>query len=345
MKEYCAQFDKALHDDNYTPITVKNEDEYKSILVEYPHYTKRLMEREEYPRKFPFSRFVPMVFNQAKSYLRGCLRFMENLQLSQSEVDDTVRKYANVLLSRWSGSLKHFVSDKKRSLIQLVQITINMGHLERSCEYLEKYITELTNRGEGSHLVTLNEQVFRDARSDVEQLIDEKLHEKVGEFLELSNYDWELPQSSGVASDYIADLIKFLNTTFTAFTQLPSILARHVCMQTCKYLADQLHSALLSPEVKAVSMGALDQFSLDVMQCEMFTAQCPVAGFDDATLSMTFAHLRQLLDLVMHADWSVYFAEQKKTNGKYARVKPADAATLLEKFVFTQLLKPFNGFF
>uniref|UniRef100_A0A914YDI6 Exocyst complex subunit Sec15 C-terminal domain-containing protein n=1 Tax=Panagrolaimus superbus TaxID=310955 RepID=A0A914YDI6_9BILA len=107
MSEYCAQFDKALKDDNYTPITVNNEEEYKSILIEYPHY-KRLLDKEEYPRKFPFSRFVPTVFNQAKSYLRSCMRFMENLQLSPSDVDDTVRKYGNVLLARWSGSLKYF---------------------------------------------------------------------------------------------------------------------------------------------------------------------------------------------------------------------------------------------
>lgn len=47
----------------------------------------------------------------------------------------------------------------------------------------------------------------------------------------LANYEWELPQARGVASDYITDLINFLNTTFTSFTNLPAVLARHVCMQ------------------------------------------------------------------------------------------------------------------
>lgn len=51
------------------------------------------------------------------------------------------------------------------------------------------------------------------------------------EFKILANYDWELPQASGVASDYITDIINFLNTTFISFTNLPSVLARHVCMQ------------------------------------------------------------------------------------------------------------------
>lgn len=62
--------------------------------------------------------------------------------------------------------------------------------------------------------------------------------------------------------------------------------------QTCKHLSSRLSDLLLSPDVKAISVGALEQFSLDVMQCEMFTARCPVAGFDHNTLPMTFAHLR-----------------------------------------------------
>lgn len=97
---------------------------------------------------------------------------------------------------------------------------------------------------------------------------------------------------------------------------------------------------LLSAEHRAVSMGALEQFSLDVMQCELFTAQCPVPGFEDNALAITFAHLRQLLDLVMGPDWTTFFAErdaaQHRGSGggaKYARVKASSAASLLEKLV------------
>lgn len=78
------------------------------------------------------------------------------------------------------------------------------------------------------------------------------------------------------------------------------------------------------------------------MQCELFIAQCPVTGFDDGTLAMTFAHLRQLLDLVMTPDWTTYLAERDSTTltssdggsgtrSKYGRVKASDAAVLLEK--------------
>lgn len=71
----------------------------------------------------------------------------------------------------------------------MIQITINMGYLERSCEHLEHYISKIVNQGNGitesSHLMTLKTQIFRDVRSDVEQLIDEALKEKVYAFLEI----------------------------------------------------------------------------------------------------------------------------------------------------------------
>lgn len=337
MREYCAQFERDLESDNYTPITAKDEEAFRAVVTQFPFY-RRGMDQEPYPRVFPFSKFVPAVYCQAKNYLVGCLKFMEHLQLSPTEVDDTVRRYANVLLARWSGSLKSFVANKKRTLIQLVQITINIGYLEKTCESLEHYISKLTNASNNSgnstgHLVTLKDQVFRDARSEVEQQIDSALRDKVDAFLDLANYDWELSGSSGRASDYITDLIKFLETTFVSFTNLPNLLARHVCMQTCKYLANRLTDLLLNTDLKTVSTGALDQFDLDVIQCELFASQCPVAGLEDGTLAMTFASLRQLLDLVMKSDWPTYLADYGKEESKYSRVKASHAIVLLEKLV------------
>ncbi|CAD5234522.1 unnamed protein product [Bursaphelenchus xylophilus] len=347
MKEYCKEFEIALEKDNYTPIVVNNEEDLKAIMDDFPLY-KRVQENESFPRTLPFSAFVPRVFQQSKQYLKGCLGFMESLGLSQNEVEDTIRKSANLLLERWAVSLKAFVRSKKRSLIQLVQITINMGYLEKSCESLERYITKITSKGDGSstsssHLEPLKSQVFHDSRSEVEQLIEESLKDRISQFFELATYDWELSQSNGVSSDYISDLINFLGTTFRSFTNLPTVLARHVCLQACKFLADRLYSTLLSPDFKCISRGALDQFNLDLMQCELFASSRPVDGFDDSTLPMTFAHIRQLLDLVMNEDWSTYLAERSQRNSKYVRVTTQSASTLLEKII--EFEKKSSGFF
>lgn len=63
--------------------------------------------------------------------------------------------------------------------------------------------------------------MFRVARDDAEKQICEKLKNKLDEFLELENYDWNLAEPQGHASGFITDLIAFLQSTFTCFTNLP----------------------------------------------------------------------------------------------------------------------------
>lgn len=57
---------------------------------------------------------------------------------------------------------------------------------------------------------------------------------------------------------------------------------------------------------------------------------------------MTFASLRQLLDLVMKADWPTYLADYGKEESKYSRVKASHAIVLLEKYVLIDILVFFN---
>lgn len=119
MQEYCKEFEIALQTDNFTPLVINDEEDAKNLLEEFPLF-KRGPEAEKYPRTMPFSLFVPKVFQQAKQYLRGCLGFMENLRLNQTEIEDTIRNSANRLMITWSLSLKAFVSSKSRSLVQVI---------------------------------------------------------------------------------------------------------------------------------------------------------------------------------------------------------------------------------
>ena len=62
---------------------------------------------------------MPNIYEQLRAYVHGCLRFKEQLGLSQSEIDDTVRLYTNVLLERLSGSLRSFMTQKRLSFVQV----------------------------------------------------------------------------------------------------------------------------------------------------------------------------------------------------------------------------------
>uniref|UniRef100_A0A915JDU7 Exocyst complex component 6 n=1 Tax=Romanomermis culicivorax TaxID=13658 RepID=A0A915JDU7_ROMCU len=354
MSKHCGAFDEILSSDSYSPIVVTNEFQRNTLCDRLPlarkisprkAYGDDIREQDftddagderkyYYPVQFPFSEFVPAVFEEVKDYVLGCIKFMDNLKMSQTDVEETIRRSTNLLFERFSGHLKVYLAEKLKasSLVQLIQITINVGYLEKSYESLEDFINALTGSSIAeSHVSKLKQDMFRDARSEVEERIDEAMCQKIDEILSVAQYSWDMPESTGRASGYITDLIAFLRTTFVSFTNLPPVLARHICMQACKHLSSQMTSFLLDPEVKQVSSGVLEQFNLDVMQCELFTSQCPVVGFEDNTLTMTFAGLRQLIDLTMSADWSTYLADFGQERSKYSRVHPLNATCLLEK--------------
>lgn len=73
-----------------------------------------------------------------------------------------------------------------------------------------------------SHKAELQgKSMFKDARAEAEQQIYERLKAKIDESFDLANYNWTLNEPQGRASDYIIDLVAFLQSTFLVFTNLP----------------------------------------------------------------------------------------------------------------------------
>ncbi|XP_037075604.1 LOW QUALITY PROTEIN: exocyst complex component 6B-like [Pollicipes pollicipes] len=335
MQRWVQVFRDIFERDNYHPVQVDSEQEYEQITQVFPYVSEQL-EKAPFPRRFPFSLMVPKVYSQVKEFIHSCLRFSEGLNLSQSERDDMVRRSTNVLLTRTlSGCLTTLIRTPGLGLLQLIQITINTIYLEQASVFLEDVITKLTGYNPkqegGVHSRLLGRSMFKDVRAETEQQIYMQLQTKIDEFLGLAAYDWLLAESDGTASAYLVDLIYFLNSTFTAFTNLPRKVAQTACMSACQHVARALLALLLGEEVKQVSTGALQQLNLDVIQCEQFAASEPVAGFEEGALQMCFADLRQLLDLVLDWDWAAYFQEYGAPDGRYARVSPARAAVVVEK--------------
>uniref|UniRef100_A0A8C0T160 Exocyst complex component n=2 Tax=Canis lupus familiaris TaxID=9615 RepID=A0A8C0T160_CANLF len=288
LKKWAGIFRNILDSDNYSPIPVTSEEMYKKVVGQFPFQDTEL-EKQPFPKKFPFSEFVPKVYNQIKEFIYACLKFSEDLHLSSTEVDDMIRKSTNLLLTRTlSNSLQNVIKRK------------NIG------------LTE-------------------DARHAAEEEIYTNLNQKIDQFLQLADYDWMTGDLGNKASDYLVDLIAFLRSTFAVFTHLPGKVAQTACMSACKHLATSLMQLLLEAEVRQLTLGALQQFNLDVRECEQFARSGPVPGFQEDTLQLAFIDLRQLLDLFIQWDWSTYLADYGQPNCKYLRVNPVTALTLLEK--------------
>ncbi|KAM3831540.1 LOW QUALITY PROTEIN: exocyst complex component 6B [Vipera latastei] len=333
LKKWAGAFRNILDLDNYSPISVANEEQYEKMVGQFPFHDAEL-EKQPFPRKFPFSELVPRVYNQIKEFIYACLKFSEDLHLSSTEVDDMIRKSTNLLLTRTlSNCLQNVIRRKNVGLTELVQIIINTTHLERSCRFLEEFITNITNvLPETVHTTKLyGMATFKDARHAAEEESYTNLNQKIDQFLQLADYDWTAAEAGPKASGYLVDLIAFLRSTFAVFTHLPGKVAQTACMSACKHLSTSLMQQLLEAEVRQLSLGALQQFSLDVAECEQFARSGPVPGFQGDTLLLAFIDLRQLLDLFLQWDWSTYLADYGQPTCKYLRVNPTTALALLEK--------------
>lgn len=367
LKQWSLVFKKIFDLDNYHPLIVNNQKEFKEHFnelnaeeLEMFKDNDQTIQKNIYPKKFNFSSFVPEVYRKVKEFIVVCLKFLEDLNLSDSDKEDTIRKSTNLLLTRTlSDSLSSLIKKPNLGLLQLIQISINTRYLEESSASLETFISKLIhlkNKKEKSsenfaasklkysmsiepasmsHLARLQSRsMFKDSRSEAESQIYIQLNNKIEEFFSLANYDYMLSDSPGKASSYILDLMAFLKSTFEAFTNLPSKVAQTACLSACKFISSRLLNILVEDDVKSISHGFLQQFNLDLMQCEMFAGSEPVKEFEEGALQFCFAELRQTMDLFMEFDsWATYFAEYGKNESRYLRVNPQTALILLEKLV------------
>uniref|UniRef100_A0A669EA02 Exocyst complex component n=1 Tax=Oreochromis niloticus TaxID=8128 RepID=A0A669EA02_ORENI len=273
LKRWNITFRQVIDQDNYSPIPVSTEKEYRQYTSQCPFQDPEL-EKLPFPKKLPFSEFVPKVYCQLKEFIYACLKYSEDLHLSSTEVDDMIRKSTNLLLTRTlSHCLQYAIKKKNVGLAELVQVIINTTHLEQSCHFLEEFISNITNVPPDTVNATklYGTSTFKDARHAAEAEIYTSLNAKIDQFLQLADYDWMAAVPGGenlAASDYLIDLIAFLKSTFSVFTNLPGKVAQTACMSSCKHISTSLMQLLLDPEVRQISMGALHQLDTDVKECE-----------------------------------------------------------------------------
>jgi len=75
-----------------------------------------LLLQEPYPKRFPFSQFVPRIYSEVKEYIYACLQFSEDLNLRYSASRSSFRHYnaINYFMLATTGtefSIKHQFGD------------------------------------------------------------------------------------------------------------------------------------------------------------------------------------------------------------------------------------------
>lgn len=332
LQRWVIEFRDILDNCDFLPLETNTQEEYESVLERFPFHSEQL-EQQEFPKRFPFSKMVPEVYQQAMEFMYACMKFSEELTLSPNEVATMVRKAANLLLTRsFSGCLSLVFKSPGSSLAlqQVIQIIIDTQYLEKAGPFLDEFVYKMTGTQSQQQAPTM--AMFQVARTEAEDQVSVKLCAKLDEFFEeLESYDWLLAEPIGHASPFITDLISFLRDTFQSFSFILPNVAQAACKKACEHIATSIHKLLLSDDVKQITVGAIQQISLDLMQCELFAASDPVPGLKEGELSKYFSEIRQLLDLLILEEWSTYLHDYGKTENRYSLVAPSTIIIILEK--------------
>ncbi|PIK56182.1 putative exocyst complex component 6B isoform X4 [Apostichopus japonicus] len=84
---YIQIFDE----DNYTAILVHSQEQFEEIVQNFP-FKDQDLRKAPYPKELPFSQFVPKVYRQIKEFIYACHKFSLELNLTDTEREDMVRK-------------------------------------------------------------------------------------------------------------------------------------------------------------------------------------------------------------------------------------------------------------
>uniref|UniRef100_A0A1I7TR38 Sec15 domain-containing protein n=1 Tax=Caenorhabditis tropicalis TaxID=1561998 RepID=A0A1I7TR38_9PELO len=329
VKDHCLQFERDLPNHDYTRITISGEN------VKDPERKKL------YPRTLPFSHFFASTQSHANRFIKECVEYSSGLQLSQTVIADTARKSVNALFVRWAEILKKFIGET-HSVFILVQIGIDLGYIAEKCGKIGYFDTEKTTREKNE--VVLSVDVFLEVRKEIQPQIIKCMRTKIDEIIESANYDWERPATSGETSDFITKLISCISDELdSSLMNMHHLSAKFVYQIVFDDILQSLWGLMFSPSTKFISTGALNQFSLDLMQCEAYASICPVSEVEPQAFSTTFADLRQLLDLVIFSDWTTFIAEYGKNEATYSTVKPKTAIVVLEKMIAYERKCPTEG--
>lgn len=335
LKECITKFRNIFKADSCAPIEASNDMEFAKVLARYP-FEDRIILEAPFPKAFPFSEAVPSVYEVIKRFVDLSVRFVEDLDLSHTEVDESVRKATNYLLSKTlSGTMSEVIRGERLSLQQLTQMSVNTTHLQKSCAYLERYISEETHAvGDESRVKLHGATAFKDARTAAEEKIIMELMKKIDDFFEMGDYNWTPAFAASDPSDFILDMLAFIMTTFTSLESMPVDVARTAYFSTYKHISGILLTKLTNPEIKRINLYAMQSLLIDVEACVDSAEDCPVPSIvvpGDCLFKAVFGPVYQVLELFCKWDWPRYL-DQSSRQVSYSQATQVVVIRILEKF-------------
>jgi len=336
MARLKVEVKQCFSNERFESLRVVDYEEYKDKVLQYELQDPAM--HVEFPTIMPFSLCVPALCAMLRRFVVDYHQFAFQV----ADMDTMALRCVNTALCRevnpaFTHAIEHSPS---LHISQAVQFSINAAYLaHRVCPWLEKFtLGEVKSAPNVSRESSLSAaQLFSVTRVRCEDLMLELVDAKIDAFMSLaSGVNWLPSTVQSEPSDYVQDLLLFLEETFAWMHFMPDAILEAVHFTSCKHICAAILGILMD-QVKKFNILALYNLHVDVSRLEEFAHSRPVPN-----LAETFSELRQLLNLFLGGN-PEEILDVEIRQSKYDHLAPAKLKVILEKFkdlgVFGQLPK------
>ncbi|KAI8619618.1 exocyst complex subunit Sec15-like-domain-containing protein [Chytriomyces sp. MP71] len=215
----CEQIIETIEEDDYTPVIVENQDEYK-VIKSAIRFENTTPEKIKYPRILPFSKTIPDCCYLIKAYVNGFYRFSNGFDQHHNEMDDLLKKsLEGILINTVGATLSRKLVEN--DLGECIQILINADYFCIACSELEFIFSEKKglNRGQVSLQAS---KFFVDFRPVAERRIISLVDSKIDAFLDHSvHYEWTSSVVQANPSPYLQGKAHSITSGWTKQYDIP----------------------------------------------------------------------------------------------------------------------------
>ncbi|KAK9370041.1 exocyst complex subunit Sec15-like-domain-containing protein [Lipomyces kononenkoae] len=354
-QRFAEEFEQTVMEDDYMPMKINQRELYEKIISISWYRPGKEASKVKFPCLLPFSQVYPLSCAEIRNFVNQHYQFSDEFaEQNPGQLEATLRVSLDELLVKVVCST---LSDRLRSSNreEIVQIYINLEYFENAAIELERMLNETSSVHLDEPIILHATGSFSDVRKLAEKRIFELVNSKIDDFLEIADYDWETNTETNTPSSYLSDMVIFLETLVNStLVNLPRSITSFIYFDAFDHLATKLLDLLLNAG-RRISKAALLNFDRDICYLENFVGNIGSSSskkrdvrrndnqYDknykhrseedaDNSLLTTFTELRQTIDLLLSPNVEEYNNTEIRMR-KYGRVKPQNAAALVEKYV------------
>ena len=207
MKTACSSvLLAAIEEDNYSPYVVTDGKSLKEICKVIPLNIEDYL---QFPCEMPFSQQVVTCSRETLNFTTSYLLFLDDQKSKRSDIDEILKSFLDNLFVFYINSPLKTEALKSNNLTQLTVIWKNLIFYSFICKNLQLLLIQgkISTKSHGIRLTSI--LALEETRQLVELKLEKKVYERIGQFLELSNYELT-PRVIEPTSSYIKDLTRFL---------------------------------------------------------------------------------------------------------------------------------------